>query len=95
MTYRLKFLPLAFKEWKKLDSSMQKEFKKKLSKRLIQPKVPSAKLLGQKDIYKIKLKSSGYRLVYKVIDNELCVMVVVIGKREKNSVYNKMNDRLK
>ena len=94
MIYKLKFLPVALKEWKKLDSSMQKEFKKKLSKRLIQPKVPSAKLVGQKETYKIKLKSSGYRLVYKVIDNELCIMVIVIGKRDKNSVYNKMNERI-
>jgi mRNA interferase RelE/StbE len=30
MSYRLKFLPTALKEWKKLDSSIQTKFKKKL-----------------------------------------------------------------
>ena len=38
-------------------------------------------------IDKIKLKSVGYRLVYEVIDNELVVVVVAIGKRENNKIY--------
>ena len=32
---------------------------------------------------------TGYRLVYEVIENEICVLVIAIGKREKNKVYNK------
>lgn len=39
------------------------------------------------DCYKIKLKSSGYRLVYKVLDKEIVVLVVAVGKRERNAVY--------
>ena len=30
MIYKLKFLPTALKEWKKLDNSIQAQFKKKL-----------------------------------------------------------------
>lgn len=93
-TYNLKFLPVALKEWKKLDTSVQREFKKKLEKRLQNPEVPSAKLVGHKDVYKIKLKSSGYRLAYKVENNELYIIVIAVGKREKGIIYNKMNDRL-
>ncbi len=95
MNYRLKFLPSALKEWKKLDSSIQGQFKKKLKERLISPHIPSSKLSGFENHYKIKLRASGYRLVYEVIDNEISVLVVAIGKREKNSVYQKAKNRVK
>ena len=39
------------------------------------------------DRYKIKLRSAGYRLVYEVRDRELIVVVVAVGKRERNAVY--------
>ncbi|MCA1743958.1 MAG: type II toxin-antitoxin system RelE/ParE family toxin, partial [Desulfovibrionales bacterium] len=39
--------------------------------------------------YKIKLKSAGYRLVYEVRNETLVVLVIAIGKREKNKVYRK------
>jgi len=88
MTYKLKFLPSALKEWEKLDRSIKDQFKKKLHERLENPHVPSAQLHGYKNHYKIKLRSSGYRLVYEVIDNELYILVIVVGKREKGTVYN-------
>ncbi len=92
--YNLKFLPVALKEWKKLDSRIKNEFKKKLEKRLVNPEVPSDKLVGHTNVYKIKLKSSGYRLAYQVENNELVIIVIAIGKREKGFIYKKMNDRL-
>ena len=42
---------------------------------------------NSKDRYKIKLRSVGYRLVYEVRDSELIVVVVAVGKRERNAVY--------
>ncbi len=93
-TYNLKLLPVALKEWKKLDSGIRNELKKKLEKRLINPEIPSAKLVGQKDVYKIKLKSSGYRLAYQVKNDELVVIVIAVGKREKGIIYKKMDERL-
>lgn len=95
MSYKLKFLPSALKEWKKLDNSIQEEFKKKLNGRLISPHISSSKLSGFENHYKIKLRAGGYRLVYEVIDNEISVLVVAIGKREKNSVYQKAKKRAK
>ena len=32
------------------------------------------------DCYKIKLQSSGYRLVYRVIDEKVVVFVISVGK---------------
>jgi mRNA interferase RelE/StbE len=74
-------------EWRKLDTTAREQFKKKLAERLQHPRVPSAKLTGHKDRYKIKLRSVGYRLVYEVRDSVLLVIVVAVGKRERNAVY--------
>ncbi len=93
MSYSLKFLPTALKEWKKLDNSLQIQFKKKLAERLQEPHVLSAKLSGFENHYKIKLRAGGYRLVYEVLDEELIVLVIAVGKREKYSVYKKIQDR--
>ncbi|MEY4766650.1 MAG: hypothetical protein RI907_3323 [Pseudomonadota bacterium] len=87
MTYELAFLPAALDEWKKLDGSVRAVFKKKLAERLEQPHVPSAKLHSQKDRYKIKLRDAGYRLVYEVQDDIVTVLVVAVGKREREAVY--------
>ena len=48
------------------------------------PKIPSARLHGAKERYKIKLRNAGYRLVYQVKDRELLVLVVAVGKRERD-----------
>ena len=87
-TYSLEFHELALKEWKKLDGSIKVQFKNALSKRLVTPHVPSAKLRGElQNTYKIKLRDVGYRLVYEVIDQQLVVMVIAVGKRDHNEAY--------
>lgn len=93
MTYKLKFLPAALKEWNKLATPIQSQFKKKLKERLENPHIVSAKLQGYEAVYKIKLRTAGYRLAYEVIDNEVVVYVLAIGKRDKNAVYKKLASR--
>jgi mRNA interferase RelE/StbE len=87
MSYELGFHPDALAEWRALDNSVRALFKKKLVERLEHPRVPAARLTGHKDRYKIKLRTVGYRLVYEVIDTRLLVVVVAVGKRERNAVY--------
>ncbi len=87
MSYSLEFMTEALREWRGLDRNIRNQFKKKLAERLIHPHVPSAKIFGQKDCYKIKLRSAGYRLVYEVRDSELIVMVIAVGRRDRNAVY--------
>lgn len=94
MTYNLEFDEEALKEWESLDSSIKKRFKKKLKERLTHPKIESSRLSGMSDCYKIKLRSLGYRLVYQVIDNNLIVKVVSVGKRERNAVYKQAIKRI-
>ena len=87
MTYELAFLEEALREWKKLDGSVREQFKAKLAERLDAPRVASAKLRGNADRYKIKLRTVGYRLVYEVKDREILVLVVAVGRRDRNEVY--------
>lgn len=69
--------------------SIQEQFKKALKKRLESPHVKSSALRGKlKHCYKIKLKDSGYRLVYSVEDGELKIIVIAIGKRDKSQAYS-------
>lgn len=91
--YALKFLPTALKEWRKLDSSIQTQLKKKLKERLQNPHVPGSRLHGFENHYKIKLRASGYRLVYEVIESEIVVLVIAVGKRDKSLVYQKASNR--
>ncbi len=93
MTYRLKFLPKAWKEWNKIAPPIRAQFKKKLEERLVNPRVASDKLTGYDNVYKIKLRSAGCRLAYEVLDEEVVVYVLAVGKREKNKIYNKLKQR--
>ena len=86
MTYELLFHPDALDEWGKLDKPVREQFKKKLAERLLNPHVPASKLAGQKSRYKIKLRSMGYRSVYDVVEAQLIITVVAVGKRERKAV---------
>ena len=94
LVYKLRFHELALKEWQRLDGSVRERFKKKLAERLQNPRVPASALHGMADCYKIKLASLGYRLVYRVDDQEIFVTVIAAGKREKSKVYRAAQQRL-
>lgn len=93
MTYKLSFDKRAMKEWRKLSPPIQQQFKRKLITRLENPHVSADKLSGYSHRYKIKLRAAGYRLVYEVIDDEITVLVLAIGKREKNRIYQQAKHR--
>ena len=87
VAYSLEFLPSALKEWRSLGGNVRDQFKKKLRERLASPHVPTAKLSGMPDCYKIKLRAAGYRLVYRVDAAVVMVVVVAVGRRDRNLVY--------
>lgn len=95
MTYKLKFLPSAKREWDNLDNSIKAQFKSKLKKCLENPHIESNRLRGFDCAYKIKLRSAGYRLVYEVDDQEIVVFIIAVGKRENNEPYTKTRNRAK
>lgn len=93
MSYSLAFLPSAQKEWRKLGETVRTQFKKKLAERLLHPRVPGDALHGMPNHFKIKLRQAGYRLVYRVDDDVLTVLVVAVGKREHANVYETAKHR--
>lgn len=93
MPYRLEFLPSARREWDKLGATLRQQFVKKLRERLDHPRIPGSALSGMPDHYKIKLRQSGYRLVYRVSEIAVTVTVVAVGKRDKSLVYEKARRR--
>ncbi|WP_346833190.1 type II toxin-antitoxin system RelE/ParE family toxin [Pseudomonas abietaniphila] len=95
MIYSLEFDERALKEWRKLGDTIREQLKKKLAAILLNPRVEANRLHSLPDCYKIKLRSSGYRLVYQVIDHEVVVFVVAVDKREGEEAYRKASERLK
>ena len=87
------FPPEALREWRQLTAGIRAQFKKKLAERLVVPRLPASKLRGSTDRYKIKLRAAGFRLVYEVRDQQVLVLVVAVGKRERQAVYRKADQR--
>ncbi|HFB2115985.1 TPA: type II toxin-antitoxin system RelE/ParE family toxin [Escherichia coli] len=96
MTFNIDFDERAFKEWNKLDRTIRDQFKKKLRKLQHNPYSGAARLHGDlAGCFKIKLRASGYRLIYKVIDEEIVIWVIAVGKREHDKAYHFASERIK
>lgn len=91
--YVVEWDPKALKELRKLDGAARLQFLKKLEERQGRPRVPGDALHGMKDCYKIKLRGAGYRLVYRVEDERIVILVLAIGKRERSAVYEQAGKR--
>lgn len=103
MKWELKFLPEAEKDIDDLDGSQRLQVKKALMK-VKQNPIPAneggyGKPLGKTNdtdltgLSKIKLRSSGLRIVYKLIQTESSMVVVVVGAREDSEVYQMAEKR--
>lgn len=97
MSWSLEYLPEAEKDLKKLDGSQRilvlKAIKKVQTNPLPVDENGYGKPLGNhtkanlSSFFKIKLKSAGLRVVYKLIRTEDIMVVVVVGVREDEDVY--------
>ena len=89
--FALKFDERALAEWYKLEVQIQKQFKKKLTKLMsgVETPSPRARVSGLgPGYYKIKQRTSGYRLVYRYEDKKLVILVIAVGRRNRNIVYD-------
>ena len=95
--YRYKFHPEAKVELSKLNHSVQILFAKTLKKILKSPELGQE--LGNKNnmnlsgLQKMYFDNKKYRVVYEVIENEILIHIVAIGKRDKMEVYQKASER--
>ena len=105
MSWKVTFLEDAIRDIEELDKSQKIQVIKSINKVSANP-LPSikggyGKPLGNKsgnnlsNLYKIKLKKSGIRIVYKLeeIENEMCI--VVVAARKDNEVYKEAAKRNK
>jgi mRNA interferase RelE/StbE len=85
--FEVAFRPRAAKAFSKLDSALKQQIAKKLKERQSNPRVPADMVREIPNGYKIKLRASGVRLIYLVRDRELIILVLAIGKREREDAY--------
>ena len=71
----------------------ERTVQKEASGAACEPTCYGDRLNGLGNAYKIKLRSAGYRMVYRVVDEVLVVTVVAVGKRERGDVYKNADDR--
>lgn len=105
MKWAVKYLPEAVKDLKNLSGNQRIMVIKAIDKVLENP-LPMqeggyGKPLGNKNgndlsgFLKIKLKNAGIRVVYKVYKTETEMLVVVIGARADDEVYDAASHRAK
>jgi mRNA interferase RelE/StbE len=97
--YAYKFHPDAKKELVKLNNSVQILFTKTLKKILKSPELGQD--LGNKNnidltgLKKMYFDNKRYRVVYEIIEKEVIIHIIAIGKRDKMEVYEKAGERKK
>ena len=105
MSWSLNFLPEAKKDLKDLDGSQRQHVVKALDKTLQNP-LPRSQggygiELGSKGrvnltgFLEVKLRGEGLRAIYKLIHAESEMLVIIIGIREDEEVYNEGSERIK
>ena len=103
MSWELLFLPEAEKDLDCLSRSQQVKVKKAIKKvqenPLPQKEGGYGKPLGHKhgmnltNLLKIKLRGEGIRVVYKLLRTDTKMLVIVVGIREDEEVYEIANRR--
>ena len=105
MKWNIKYLPEAEKDYRLLDHTQQLVIDKSLEKVSKNPLSAEeggyGKPLGHKNginlsgFYKIKLRAYGIRIVYQLIRTESEMIVIVIGMREDEEVYEIVSKRIR
>lgn len=104
MNWTVKLLPEAVEDLTELDGSQKKLIFKAIQKVSSNP-LPQyeggyGKPLGNKNgndlsgFLKIKLKAAGLRIVYKLIKTDTEMLIVVIGARADDEVYDTAQKRI-
>lgn len=105
MTWEIRYLDEAEKDFKKLEGNEKQRVTKALQQVKKNPLSPQeggyGKPLGNKHgidlsgLSKVKIKSVGVRVVYKVIETDEAMIVIVIGARADDKVYKTAEKRRK
>ena len=99
MNFDIQFIPEAVKDYKLLDGSIKKVVNEKIEKLKENPFLGEP--LGNKNnidltgFYKIYVAKKSYRIIYRVLDNEIEIVEIWgIGKRDKLEIYKTIGKRI-
>jgi len=103
MSWQIKFIPEAQKDYDRLAGNQKFLVAKALEKVRQNPvsiyEGGYGKPLGNKGgtslagLFKVKLKAAGLRIVYKLIQTETEMLIIVIGARADDEVYQIAQNR--
>mgnify|MGYP002624095160 CR=1 FL=1 len=104
MKWKLRFLPEVKKDFRKLDGSQKQRVSKAIDRTRTNP-LPHSEggygiELGHKGginlakCLEIKLRGEGLRVIYKLIHTDTEMLVIIVGVREDEKVYNDAQERM-
>ena len=104
MNWKLRYLDEVDDDFKKLDGSQKIKVRKAIKRTLTNP-LPHSEggygiELGHKGginlakCLEIKLRGEGLRVIYKLIHTETEMLVIIVGVREDEKVYNDAQERI-
>jgi mRNA interferase RelE/StbE len=96
MTWRVRIHPLVLEEdFRSIDRPAQAVILKAVRKKLtVSPKEYGSPLRGEFKAY-WKLRVGDYRVVYRIVEHEILVLVVKVGIRTDGQVYQQLFPRLR
>ena len=104
MNWKVSYLPEANKDLERLDNSQKLLVLKAVAKVSSNPKSKSegdhGTPLGNRntaklaDLFKIKLKRSGLRIIYKLVRTNDEMLIIIVGVRADNEVYIEADRRI-
>ena len=98
MAYKVEFLPDASREFDALDGSLKKIAGKQIDKLAERPELgePLGKRMGidLTGYRKIYFGKKAYRIVYEIQRRRLIVLIIGIGRREREEIYREVAQRM-
>jgi mRNA interferase RelE/StbE len=80
--YRIEFLPTAAKEFKKLPSDLKQRIGVQIEALCLDPRPSGAKAL-QGGNGQLRIRVGDYRVIYRIQDDKLIILVLKVGHRSK------------
>jgi len=97
--YKVKLTQIAAANIRKLDKGTQSQVISKIEALKAEPLLLGKPLKGSlKDLRSVRAAGQRYRIIYKIIDKDIVVIIVAVGIRkegDKNDIYELMKKYIK
>mgnify|MGYP001558290580 FL=1 len=80
MPYTIRFTPAAARQLARLDAPIRRRLASAIDGLSVHPRPPGVKKLsGPADLWRVRV--GDYRILYRIVDRELVIVIVTIGHR--------------